>query len=126
MLSLNSYKINHYPPQTFGILNGRECRSGPDATNTYDKDGKSTSCNGDSGSYDAYTVFMFEDEKAPPLSPAKIVSPPASGVVPGGFSFTLTCGTTGYPTPDVVWTKDGINLPDDNNFKVRGITMFQI
>ena len=124
----------YYPPQgirklceqaalrhgytVFGVLNGKECRSGPDALHTYNKDGRSSSCKGDAGDYDAYSVFMFEDEKAPPLAPVAIVTPPVGGTVPGGYSFTLTCGITGYPESEVVWTKDGLDLPDDPNFRV--------
>ena len=107
--------------QVFGIFKGTQCRSGPDALNTYDKDGKATTCNGNVGSYEAYSVYMFDDVKAPPVTKTQIVSPPTGGVVPGGYSFTLLCGTTGYPEPTVLWTKDGEELPDDVNFRVRGL-----
>ena len=113
-----------YFVKVFGIRNSKECRSGRDALKTYAKDGPSTACNGNFGAWIAYTAFMFEDEKAPPLSPAKIVTPPKSGAVPGGFAFTLTCGTQGYPFPTVVWTKNGQDLPDDPNFMVNKLTIY--
>ena len=62
---------------------------------------------------------MFDDVKAPPITKTKIVAAPSSGVIPGGYSFTMLCGTTGYPEPTVVWTVDGGPLPDDDNFRVR-------
>ena len=41
-----------------------------------------------------------------------IISPEAANVsLSGGESYVLNCTATGMPVPDVVWTKDGGEVP---------------